>query len=663
MEDFNGFGFSEQILKNLKEKNYTKPTEVQCGAIPIILANRDLVIQSHTGSGKTASFGLPLIQKVMVDVPAVQFLVMVPTRELAAQVGEELASLAKDTGVSVCSIYGGSDMKRQVKALEKGAQLVIGTPGRILDHLKRRTMSFSVVRGVVLDESDKMLSMGFLPDVQLIFRHLPKRRQMVMSSATFPYSVEQLIFSYMEEPEKLMLSSDDRAPKEIEHLYCTVSNEDKERILLGLIEKEQPELSLVFCNTKMDVKSVHFFLAKAGLKAESMSSELSQSQRERVLKKLKMGQVQHLVCTDLAARGIHIPALSHVFLFSASNDAETYVHRTGRTGRAGQSGRAISLVSTLDLAGFLGGLRTNGIEAREIAVPTEEEIIDARMNNLYQHLVSIDFAKDTDTREEYEKVAARLTADQARSLLPLLLEHFLRPETLQPEEPQIQPPKDTDEPYEQSESGRDGDRGRSRDRGRDRGRGRDGGRDSRGRDSGGRGRDQDRSRGRESRDREPGTRDREVAGPAPRETTGSREGAPREPASRDREVRPPVNRDREPRGRERDSRDRRPPRDDRFQDPTDSRKKSESFTRVCMGLGRLDGLDEMDLQSILRRQGRVRQDDIGEIKMKDHESFVEIGNESLANALSADGKHFKNFELFIVKSPEAGDKELLLEKA
>ena len=615
MEDFSGLGLSEQILKNLEAKNYTKPTDVQAGAIPTILENKDLVIQSQTGSGKTASFAIPLLQRVKVDVPAVQFLVMVPTRELASQVRDEFDSLAQDTSVKICAIYGGADMRKQVKALKDGAQVIIGTPGRILDHLKRRTMSFSVVRGVVLDEADKMLSMGFLPDVQLIFRHLPKRRQMVMSSATFPYTVEQLIIQYMVEPEKLLLSSDDMAPKEIDHQFCIMPNDQKEKVLLALIEKESPEMSFIFCNTRSDVKSVHGFLTKAGAKAEALSSDLNQRQRERVLRKLRIGQVQHLVCTDLAARGIDIPALSHVFIFSSSGDPETYVHRTGRTGRAGRSGKAISLVSSLDLAALRIALSTNSIEATEIEPPTEEEIVSARVANHFAHLEMIGFAAGVDEREEFIQLAGKLTDEQGKALLPLLLEHFFRPAVID----EVEQPAMLEANEENTEPRGSGDRDRGG-RGRERG----------GRDRGGRGRDRDRDR-----DRGRG-RDREERGDVAASATNAE--APREETRSESPRREREDRGGRGRDRERDSR---------------GRGGRGSFTTVCVALGRSDGLDEMDLQSILRRQGKVRMDDIGEMVMKEHESFVDIGDSSLSRVLAADGKHFKQYELYITKSPKS----------
>jgi len=615
MENFDDFGLSEQVLSNLKEKKYAAPTDVQASSIQPILDNRDVIIQSRTGSGKTAAFGLPIIENVMADVPAVQFVVLVPTRELAIQVHEEMSSLAKGTERKLCSIYGGADMGRQIKRLREGAQVVVGTPGRILDHLKRRTMSFSVVRGIVLDEADKMLSMGFLPDVQSIMNQLPKRRQVVMSSATFPYSIEMLIQDYMEDPLKIAPPSGSMTPDQISHFYCSVQANEKEAVLLALIEKEQPEFSLIFCNTKVEVKSVHYFLQKAGILAEELSSDMSQSQRERSLKRLRAGVSQHMVCTDVAARGIDIPDLSHVFCFSSSADPETYVHRTGRTGRAGRSGKAISLIATVDLAGFQGSIKTNDLSADEIQFPTEQEIAESRALHHTKKLVSIDYGKGADVRDEFNMVAEKLTPEQVGTLLPLLLEHFARPvASIAPEvtRPSSAPPRESG-----SGRGRESER-RPRGRGRERGRGRDENREERPPRSAVRGRDREPDR---SRDRDRGQ-------------------------GRDRDRN---------RGRERD--EVRPSRSRPSEAPAASSSRapiasgSATFTTVCLALGRSDGLDEMDIQNILRRQGRARMGDIGDMQMKDHESLVNIADSALNSVLEADGKHFKSFELFIGKSP------------
>ena len=646
MESFKEFGFSEQILANLKQMNYEKPTDVQAQAIPALLEKKDVVIQSQTGSGKTSAFGLPIVHGVMTDVPAVQFVVLVPTRELAAQVRDEFVNLCRDTDIKHCAIYGGADMDKQIRALRDGAQIVIGTPGRILDHLRRRTMSFSVVRGVVLDEGDKMLSMGFFPDVQSIFNQLPKLRQTVLSSATFPYVVEQLIYNYMTDPVTISLSTRQMAPDEINHQYCAVQSQEKEGVLLALMEKEQPDRSMIFCNTKTDVKSLQFFLSKAGIEVVGMSSDLTQAQREKTLHRLRSGEIQHMVCTDLAARGIDIPELSHVFIFSSSGDSETYVHRTGRTGRAGKPGTAISLVSTHDLAGFQTALRVNDIEAVEISIPTEEEINQARMEKHFTELEEIGFARDADIRQEYALLAEKLTPEQVKSLLPLLLERFWKPLVMV--QPQRRPdPVDSSRPERESRRGR----GRRGDRGE---RGERGERNSeRGERSSERSeRSSERSERSDKAERSDRNERNERNGGERNERTGS------ERNSGERSGRGERGRsNRAERGRRRRSpQDRRQDSGERpSRSASGGSRRNKVYETICIGLGRQDGLDEMDLQNILRRQGRARMDDIGDIAMKDHESFVDIGSDSLGSVLAADGKHFKSFEIFISKSPVSLD--------
>lgn len=570
MDNFNDLGISEEILANLAKIGYEKPTEIQAQAIPVIREKQDVVFQSQTGSGKTAAFGIPLIEGVMQDVYAAQFLVLVPTRELAAQVSAEMTRLCQNMDVHIATVYGGASFKAQEEALKK-AQIIVGTPGRILDHLKRRTMSFSIVRGFVLDEADKMLSMGFLPDVQLIFKHLPKRRQTILSSATFPPIIERVITQYLIEPVRISTSSDAVAARTVTHCYCMVSNEDKERALLDFIEKEQPTLSLIFCNTKAEVKSVHRFLDDADVSVAYLSSDLNQNQREKTLRRLKTGLVQHVVCTDVAARGIDIPHLSHVFLFSSGEDLEAYVHRTGRTGRAGRAGKAISIVSGQDVSNFNRALKVHKIEAEELERPTQEEILQSRLENDYQTLAEIDFAKDADVRDEFELLAKKLDDKQAKALLPFLLERFLRQEPTAVIEDPLPPPA-REERSEHEDVPVHDDRGRKGGRGGDRGgRRKSGERNDRG-ERGGRG--------------------------------GDRGG------------------------------ERRP----------------EFSARVVIALGREDGIGPRDIKSIITRQGKGRDKDIGNIDIHGHETVVNITPESVDNVLTADGKHFRGLELFVGKA-------------
>lgn len=556
MENFNEIGLKQPILDNLARMGYETPTDIQSQAIPEIMSNQDTVMQAHTGSGKTAAFGIPLIQSVMPDVPAVQFVILVPTRELAKQVTNELVSLAQDTDVNVVAIYGGTSIDAQFKALGQHAHIVVGTPGRTLDHLKRRTMTMSVVRGLVLDEADKMLSMGFLPEMKLIFQHLPKRHQTIMSSATFPASIEGLIHRYMNDPVRICLSSDQVMPKEIKHLYCTVPLRQKDQALLSFIEKEEPELSLIFCNTKIEVKALSRFLIGAGINAIPLSSDLTQKQRELNLQRLRFGQVNHLVCTDVASRGIDIPNLTHVFIYSTSEDLELYVHRTGRTGRAGKPGIAISLVATVDLPNFIQALKTHGVDAEEIEVPTEEEILATRVAHHIRALETINYAADADIKEEFMRLSEALSEDRIHALFPFLLERFLLPKfTAQEQEyissttPESRPPRSSSSPRERPPRGRSKPSGRKR-----------------------------------------------------------------APALR-------------------------------------------SYTTVCLALGTRDGLKPVDVQNLLKRQGKAEPEDIGRIDMHDHESFVNVGSRSLGNVLAADGKWYRSQEIYVAESPAPLEEE------
>ena len=426
MTHFKELDLNEQIQTNLSTMGYENPTEIQAAALPPIIAKKDVVIHSHTGSGKTAAFLIPFIQNVRLDIPAVQYIILVPTRELAAQVTSEAERISKGTGVKIASIYGGIGFKGQIKSIKDGAQLIVGTPGRILDHLKRRNLSLSVARGLVLDEGDKMLSMGFLPEVRLIMDYLPKRHQTILSSATFPPAIELIIEQYMMEPTRLSMSTGEQTAKEISHYYCLVGMDEKEKTLLAFLEKEDPSLSLIFCNTKADVSSVFQFLKHAGLNVAALSSELPQKKRESILHALRVGKINHLVCTDLASRGIDIPHLSHVFLHSAGEDLEAYVHRTGRTGRAGRAGKAISIVSGQDIANFNMALKVHEIEANEISAPSEEEVAQSRSSNYLKQLEDIGFAKDTDVHDEFTKMAESINSEQVQSLLPFLLERFFK---------------------------------------------------------------------------------------------------------------------------------------------------------------------------------------------------------------------------------------------
>ncbi len=324
------------IQEALDSVGYTQATEVQALAIPLARAGKDLIVQSRTGTGKTAAFGIPIIERIDTSLPKVQSLILCPARELAVQVSEEIGRLGASAGVRTLSIYGGDPMPRQVEGLRRGAQVVVGTPGRLLDHLRQGTLKLDNVKVLVLDEADQMLDMGFEKEVKAILEQVPKARQTLMFSATIPSSIEAIARRHQRHPERLMLSRDVVYVADVLHLFYIVPRMEKAAALYKLIEWESPSSSMIFCNTKAEVRLVHGSLALRGLPAAMLSSDLPQSKREKVMRRFKNKELRHLVATDVAARGIDIEDLSHVFIYSSPESSDQYIHRSGRTGRIGK---------------------------------------------------------------------------------------------------------------------------------------------------------------------------------------------------------------------------------------------------------------------------------------------------------------------------------------
>ncbi|MBF0429907.1 MAG: DEAD/DEAH box helicase [Fibrobacteria bacterium] len=338
----------EVLQKTLKELGWEDLMQVQTKAIPYILKANDLICQAKTGSGKTGAFALPLLQIMESSVKSPQTLVMVPTRELARQVNDEFNKIANGLNIKSIAIYGGVGYKEQLDALKDGPHVVIGTPGRILDHLIKGTLNFNCLRDLVIDEADEMLSMGFYPDMKRIQKYLPKDRCSYMFSATMPVNVRRLGNEFLRKPQFLNLCSSEQSVAEMDRIYYSVGSMDKDKSLLKILEFENPDSALIFCNMKKDVQYVHEYLEARGLSSGMISSNVTQFIRERTLKDLKSRKVRFLVATDVAARGIDIKGLSHVILYDHPEDPETYVHRSGRTARAGLKGIAISLVTGME---------------------------------------------------------------------------------------------------------------------------------------------------------------------------------------------------------------------------------------------------------------------------------------------------------------------------
>lgn len=419
---FDCIPLSPEVRSAVSELGYVHPTPVQQAVFESAGRGKDLVVQARTGTGKTAAFGLPLVDRlVRRKVKAVQALVLCPTRELALQVTRELEALGKNSGISVLPVYGGAPMVRQIEGLKEGAQILVGTPGRVLDHLRRKTLDPSKTRVLVLDECDEMLSMGFLPQILDIWNQLPKELQVLLFSATVPRPVLKVADSRLREPEFITLSGDQVGALEIEH-YVYLSQGDKLQELLRILQAEAPESAIVFCNTRDDTQRVATELQRAGYAADWLNADLSQKDREAVMLATREGRLPFLVCTDVAARGIDISHLTHVINFDFPEATEQYVHRTGRTGRAGRMGTAISLVSPSSI-GNLYYLRLEyKIHPIERQLPSERELRTKAETDLVHQL-----ATNSSAPRDAERSLVRrlLTHEAAEAIIAgLLREHM-----------------------------------------------------------------------------------------------------------------------------------------------------------------------------------------------------------------------------------------------
>jgi ATP-dependent RNA helicase DeaD len=348
---------------------------VQGTAIPYLLADRDMIVQSRTGSGKTGAFLIPLMMKIDPSLRATQALVLVPTRELASQVYQAFESLSANLGLHGALVYGGVGYGAQLQALRDGAHVIIGTPGRVLDHLGRRSMSLDQLKVMVFDEADEMLSMGFYPAMRELRRYLPRHRRSWMFSATMPYKVQSLAEEFLTKPEFLSLSAGNEAVSTAEHRYYIVPAMEKDIVLMRLIEIENPESAIIFCNTKIDVEFVASALQNHGYNADQLSGDLDQKARELAMARIRRRETRFLVATDVAARGIDISDLAYVFQYDVPKDPEPYLHRAGRTARAGNTGVVVTFVGDMSERSSLRKIaRKYSFEFVEMPMPTEQDV-------------------------------------------------------------------------------------------------------------------------------------------------------------------------------------------------------------------------------------------------------------------------------------------------
>ena len=419
---------------------------VQARAIPYLLAGRDVMIQSRTGSGKTGAYLLPIIQKVDVHKKAAQALVLVPTRELALQVAAEAKLLAGDTEFKTAVVYGGVGYGAQLEAFRQGAQLVVGTPGRILDHLLKDTLSLDNLRILVFDEADRMLSMGFYPDMVKIRKYVPIGKiASSMFSATYPPQVVRLADQFLKSPRLLSLSGDQVHIAEIEHVFYAVPGMRKERSLVRIIEIENPASAIIFCNTKDAVHYLCIVLKRFGYDADELSSDLAQTAREKVMARVRRGALRFLVATDVAARGIDIPELSHVIQYEPPEDPEAYIHRAGRTGRMGSGGVAISLVAEMEKFKLQSIARHYNIRMEERQLPGDEEVeqvVAQRVTALLEGRLRVRDNLQLERMRRFFPLARQLAqSDEGLSLMVMLLDDYYQ-QSLHAPPPQPAPEPD-----------------------------------------------------------------------------------------------------------------------------------------------------------------------------------------------------------------------------
>lgn len=365
----------QSLREAVERAGWTSLMPVQARSLPYLLAGRDIMVQSRTGSGKTGAFLLPALERLDPARKECQAMVLAPTRELALQTEHEAGILFAGTGLKAVACYGGVGYGKQKEALSAGAQLVVGTPGRILDHLQSRNFNLDALRMLILDEADRMLSIGFYPDMKDVQRYLPKRRVPThFFSATYPPQVLRVAREFMADPQLLSLSQGQVHIADMEHIFYAVKPMEKDRALIRILELESPSAAIIFCNTRANVHYVTAVLQGFGYNAAELSSDLSQAQREKTLISMREGKLRFLVATDVAARGIDIPELSHVVLYEPPEDQESYIHRAGRTGRAGAGGTVISLVDVMEKMELGRIARHYKIEFKEKKIPGDEQV-------------------------------------------------------------------------------------------------------------------------------------------------------------------------------------------------------------------------------------------------------------------------------------------------
>ena len=419
---FEELSLNEKTKRALKDAGYTNPTPIQEQAIPVVLEGKDFIGQSKTGTGKTASYSLPMIEKIDASSKKVQAIVLCPTRELAVQVADEVRKFLKyQEGIKTIAIYGGQSIETQIKMLKKGVQIVIGTPGRIMDHMRRKTLKLDNVKMCVLDEADEMLNMGFEEDIETILKDVPEERQTVLFSATMNKRIMGITKKYLKNPKKVKIQAEELTVNEIEQISISIKEAMKSETLMRLIEVYNPQKAIVFCNTKKRVDDLIEVLKQNHFKAEALHGDVKQTQRERIMKRMRNGEFQILVATDVVARGIDIQDVEFVLNYDVPQEEEYYVHRIGRTGRNGNSGKAFTFVVGKEKSKLQSIKKYSNAKIKEGKIPTLAEINKIRNKQAIEKVQKVIDGGEFANEELLQQLLENNTIEEVSKALITLL--------------------------------------------------------------------------------------------------------------------------------------------------------------------------------------------------------------------------------------------------
>ncbi|WP_054702560.1 DEAD/DEAH box helicase [Secundilactobacillus odoratitofui] len=426
---FSELGLSKALLKAVERNGYEEATPIQAETIPLVLAGKDVIGQAQTGTGKTAAFSLPILETIDRDDPNIQALVISPTRELAIQTQEQMYQLGKEERAKVQVVYGGADIRRQINSLKSHPQILVGTPGRLLDHMNRRTVKLDHVKTLVLDEADEMLNMGFLDDIEAIIKAMPVERQTLLFSATMPPEIKRVGVQFMQDPQHVKIKAKELTTDLIDQYYIRAKDYEKFDVMTRMLDVQAPDLSIIFTRTKRRVDEITRGLEARGYNAAGIHGDLTQKRRMQILNQFKHSQLDILVATDVAARGIDVADVTHVFNYDIPQDPDSYVHRVGRTGRAGHHGVSLTFVTPNEMDYLREIEKLTKVRMLPLKPPSAEEAFTGQLSNAESTVKEL--VEKTDT-EKYEKVASKLLDQyEAVDLVAALLNDLTKDDSTQ----------------------------------------------------------------------------------------------------------------------------------------------------------------------------------------------------------------------------------------